>query len=190
MTGPGNRKDGPRPWPTPNRDEEIEAFFAAHHRSVRGLLIACGCEDHEADDVVQDTLLVIREKYWERVRTLDKPVAYWCKIALRRYWRLQAARARWFAAGDHHELLVAVADPVDATENVDRKHALMALIRQLPPRQRQVVWLREVVGLREAETAKILAIQPGTVKSHLHDGKARLEELLRKDDETWKGEIR
>jgi RNA polymerase sigma factor (sigma-70 family) len=170
--------------PQQARDEEIEAFFVAHRKAVRRCLIAYGCEEHEADDLVQDTILAVRE-YWERVRTLERPVAYWFKVAIRQLRRVQGERARRYCTGDHHERLMTLPDPVDAPAVVDRRQALMVLIRELPPRQRHVLWLRLAEGFSVAETAAILDIRPGTVKSQLHDAKKRLEELLRKDGDIW-----
>ena len=112
-------------------------------------------------------------------------MAYWFKVAIRRLRRVQGERARHYGNGDHYEHLLAVPDPVDAPAVVDRRQALQVLIRELPPRQRQVLWLRLAEGFSEAETAAILDIRPGTVKSHLHDAKKRLEELLRKDGDIW-----
>jgi RNA polymerase sigma factor (sigma-70 family) len=182
VTGQARRAAARRPDQA--RDEEITAFYAANHRAIRRYLIACGCPEHEADDMVQDSILAVRDR-WAQVRSYDKPVAYWYKAAGNRFRRVQGQRARRYAGGDYEEHLLALPDPVDHTEVVDRHQALMARILDLPPRQRQVLWLRLAAGFSEAETAGILSIRPGTVKSQLHDAKARLEELLRKDPAPW-----
>ena len=55
-------------------------------------------------------------------------------------------------------------------------------ILSLPARQRQVVVLRYYEDLSEAETAEVLGISRGTVKSSLSRGLSRLEDLLGEDD--------
>jgi RNA polymerase sigma factor (sigma-70 family) len=165
-------------------DDEIAEFYAAHRGAVRGFLIAAGCAESEADDVVQDTILAVRTR-WEWVRTLDKPAAYWFKAASRRFRRVQGQRDLRLARGDPQAYLMAVPDPADGPAVIDAHDALMALLRELPPRQRQVFWLRKAARFSEAETAEILDIRPGTVKSQLHDAKARIDELLRAHGDIW-----
>jgi RNA polymerase sigma factor (sigma-70 family) len=81
-----------------------------------------------------------------------------------------------------------VADPADQFAVVDRYQALIARIRELPPRQRQVLWLRLAEDFSESDTAEILGISVGSVKRQLHDAKERMKELLRKDSTTWGAE--
>lgn len=128
-----------------SRDEEVGALFATHYMAIRRYLIACGCPDYEADDVLQDTILAVRENWEKKVRALDKPVAYWYKAASRRFWRLAKERARRFSAGDHEDHLLAVPDQANEVAAVDFRLTLMAWIRELPIRQRQVLWLRHLV---------------------------------------------
>jgi len=174
-TPPGDARD----------QEEITAFYAAFREPIRRWLIASGCLAHDAEDVIQESILAVRE-YWGRVRTLDKPQAYWYKVAWRVFAREQALRARRYFPGDPDDRLKALPDPADAVAAVDRRELAMALIRELPLRQRQVFWLRRAAGFSIDETAGILSIVPGTVKSQLHDAEIRVQELADKyGDDTW-----
>jgi RNA polymerase sigma factor (sigma-70 family) len=164
------------PPPRHPRDEEVSDFYKGFRNQLRGYLIICGCPQDEADDIVQDSFLAVRER-WEQVRSLDRPKAYLFKVAVRRFWRLQGKRAGRLYQGDPEDHLLDRPDPVDAFEIVASRNAAMALLGKLPPRQRQVLWLRLGVGFSEAETAGILSVKPGTVKSQLHDAKIRLAEL-------------
>ena len=85
--------------------------------------------------------------------------------------------------------MTAVPDPADAFTAADNREAALALLRQLPLRQRQVLWLRNGAGFSVAETAQILSVSDGTVKSQLHDAKARMEELKCKAlSDEWRAE--
>jgi RNA polymerase sigma-70 factor (sigma-E family) len=55
---------------------------------------------------------------------------------------------------------------------------LAALLRRLPVRQRECVVMRHYVGLSEKETADIVGVQVGSVKTHCHRGLARLAEMM------------
>jgi len=166
--------------PGSSRNEEVTAFFIAHRNELRGYLIrVCGCPEHEADDITQDAFLAVREQ-WDHVRDYEKPKAYLYKVAVSRFFRLRGQQVGKYLQGDPEPLLVAFPDPADAFAAADRRDAALALLRQLPLRQRQVLWLRRGADFSIAETARILSISDGTVKSQLHDAIARIEELERK----------
>jgi RNA polymerase sigma factor (sigma-70 family) len=169
-------------------DEEISQFYAKHYKAVVGFLVhACGCPEPDAEEVAQDIILVISERHWPTVRALEKPEAYWYKAAERRCRRLLAQRAKRIAEGDPNEHLLGVAHPADQFAAVDRRQALLARIRELPPRQRQVLWLRLAEDFSESETAEILGISVGSVKRQLHDARKGMKEL-RMDSATWEAD--
>ena len=112
--------------------------------------------------------------------TMSRPKAYLYKVAVSRFIRLRGQQAGKYFHADSEPLLVAFPDPADAFAAADRRDAALALLRQLPLRQRQVLWLRRGADFSVAETAQMLSISNGTVKSQLHDAIARMEELERK----------
>jgi RNA polymerase sigma factor (sigma-70 family) len=169
----------------PHDQEEITAFYAAFREPIRRWLIASGCPAHEAEDAIHDSIMAVRER-WGHVRTLNKPQAYWYKSAWRVFARGLALRAARYYPGDPDDRLKALPDPADAAAAVDRQQLAMALLRELPLRQRQVLWLRRAAGFTTEETAGILSITPGTVKSQLHDAEIRTQELADKHgDDSW-----
>jgi RNA polymerase sigma factor (sigma-70 family) len=62
--------------------------------------------------------------------------------------------------------------------DLDEREALRRALGALAPRQRAVLVLRYYEDLTEKETASVLGIAVGTVKSQSRDGLARLHELL------------
>jgi len=60
---------------------------------------------------------------------------------------------------------------------------LQAAFAKLPVRHREVLLLIGAEGLSYAETAKIVGVNVGTVKSRVHRARARLAELLHIHDE-------
>lgn len=85
------------------------------------------------------------------------------------------------------------ADPLDrwTEESEDRLDAatwvpvLRSALDELPPRQRQVVMLRDVEGLSSDESCTVLGISVGNQRILLHRGRSRLREIL--DAEMGKG---
>ena len=97
------------------------------------------------------------------------------------------ARNRRRATGrrQHHELRSALLPPVEAAASPEAatvagedRAALLAAVQALPVRQRDVVACRYLLELSEADTATVLGVSAGTVKSHLSRGLARLRAEL------------
>lgn len=61
--------------------------------------------------------------------------------------------------------------------NAEDGDYLIALLRRLPPRERQAVVLRQHVGQSEAEAATTLGVSLGTIKSSTSRGLALLRTL-------------
>ncbi len=90
------------------------------------------------------------------------------------------ARNRRRAAGRREHLAAQVAAAVATDARLPEYTAaeLSAALDRLEAPHREVVLLRHVLELSEAETAAALGCRPGTVKSRLSRGLARLREEL------------
>jgi RNA polymerase sigma factor (sigma-70 family) len=166
-------------------DEEIARFYEKHRDTVHRFLVGVyRCPAHDAEDIIQDTIMAIRMRYWPTVRTRDKPVAYWFKMAAREYVRRSRFQAARFVGGDPSERLLGVADPADQFAAADLREVLNAAFAELPAGQQQVLWLRVIADFSEAGTAEILGISIGSVKAQLHHARKRMRERLRNDSAT------
>jgi len=156
------------------RDEDDFSEFARsqHARLFRTVFLLTG-DYHRSEDVLQATLMRLYQR-WDRVSAMRDPGAYARKVAINQvwsWWRLRSSRE----VPVSRLVDVAVAGPADAVSD----HAAVWLaVRTLPARQRAVIVLRYYEDLTEAQTAEILGIAVGTVKSHSHTGCHRLAELL------------
>jgi RNA polymerase sigma-70 factor (ECF subfamily) len=148
------------------------------------LVFGRGFPEADVEDIIQDTIMTIYMRNWPKVRTLDKPEAYWLTAAERRCRRVLGRQASRVVDGDPAERLLGVAHPLDQFAAADCREALKSLLSKLPRRQRQVLWLRDAASFTEAETAGILDITVGSVKRHLHDARERVQQLRRKDSAT------
>ncbi len=119
----------------------------------------------ESEDVAQETLARALVR-WKKVSAYAEPwvVRVAGNLAIDRVRRLSRARG-----------LPAAADlpPLDA-QRVDLQRALLTL----SPKQRDVVVLRYLVDLPEAEVAETLGCSVGTVKTHASRGLAALRKSL------------
>jgi RNA polymerase sigma factor (sigma-70 family) len=68
--------------------------------------------------------------------------------------------------------------PVETIESQQRKDAVLAAIRGLPDREREVTMLYYINGYSQAEIAAFLEVPPTTVKSRLHTSRRRIKERM------------
>ena len=114
------------------------------------------------DDAMQETLIVVLRN----LVTLREPRALrsWVRrIAVRESIRI-ATRVRDVPVADVPE---AEPGPGDLEAPIDVRATLAAL----PPHQRAVLVLRYLEDLSEEQTAEVLGVEPGTVKSRTHRAK-------------------
>ena len=111
-----------------------------------------------AEDLLQTALA----KSWQAGgRIDDDPEPYVRAVLVNTY--TSGWRRRW-----HGEIATGALPETtgaDATRGVEDRHALWSALARLPRRQRAVVVLRYLEDLSEAETARLLGVGVGTVKS-------------------------
>jgi RNA polymerase sigma-70 factor (sigma-E family) len=146
---------------------EFDEFVAA--RSSRLLRTAyLLTRDHAlAEDLLQTTLT---KSWFSWSRINGDPEPYVRKILVNTYaswWR-----RKW--NGEHAHAEPPEPEPGPAAHGTDERHDLWAAMGRLPRRQRAVVVLRFVEDLSEAETARVLGVSTGTVKSQTSKALAKL----------------
>jgi RNA polymerase sigma-70 factor (sigma-E family) len=104
---------------------------------------------------------------WRKVRHLDEPRAWIIRIALNAHVSWWRRHRREVALGSHDDMVATGADPV-------LDGSLVAALRRLPVRQRQVIALRLLLDLDTATTAEMLGMSGSTVATHLHRALAAL----------------
>ncbi|WP_134739795.1 SigE family RNA polymerase sigma factor [Nocardioides sp. 503] len=126
-------------------------------------------DHHRAEDLVQEALTKVAVR-WRRLRD-GNPEAYARQVIVRdniSWWRKH-----------RRELVADVPDRSDASDGygvADRRRLLDEALGALTPRQRAVIVLRYYDDLPERETAEVLGVGVGTVKSQTHLALRRLRE--------------
>lgn len=69
-------------------------------------------------------------------------------------------------------------DPAVLLAQAETKEAIWGALERLAPGQRAVVVSRYFLGLSDMETARQLAVPPGTVRRRLHTARGHLRQLL------------
>ena len=136
-----------------------------------GLLL--GCEVHDAEDMAQSTLLKCFAQ-WDKVSAAMDTDAYVYKMLINE-WRSRGRR-RWVGEILSGHLPDRKTEQLDS-ESIQRVDLIVAL-KKLSDEHRAVLLLRFYADLSETDTARILRVPAGTVKSRSARALERLRELL------------
>lgn len=166
----------PASYPAPQKQArvEFEAFFDRHHRELGRLAYLLSGDHLAADDLTAEAFLVAWRQ-WDRVWSLDQPLAYVRRVVV----NLAATRVRKLAR-ERRRLPLFHVNEVDGCSGPDGATVVdvRAALLQLPARRRACVVLRHALDLPETEVATMLGISVGTVKSQTSKAVAQLQKLL------------
>src|SRR5262249_49668561 len=129
----------------------------------------------DAEDAAQETFLAA----WTHAATF-KGLADVRSWLLSIAWRKAKGMQRWSFRGKRRDRVYhdrSTSNPSESGDPVDRL-ALEQALAQLPRDQRAAVMLCLGCGLSHGETAEVLEMPLGTIKSHVLRGRARLREFL------------
>lgn len=147
-----------------------ELYDASYGRLVVQMLAICD-NQADAEDAVQEAFVqALRHRH--RLATVDRPEAWLRTVALnhlRNHWRHTkvARRLRGVVPGPQVSL------------DLGPDHvALVAALQQLDETSREVIVLHHLADLSVEQIAHQLGLAPGTVKSRLSRGRARLAGML------------
>jgi RNA polymerase sigma-70 factor, ECF subfamily len=173
VTAPADRPTPPARVPT------WEEVARTHGRFLYALAYRLTGDHDDAQDLVQEVLLRVRrglatyepgslEAWLSRITTN----AFLDEVRRRKRRPLEVVPDlpdQVFGTDEEPDEVLAKARLPE-----DLQRALLAL----PPEYRAAVVLSDVVGLDYAQVAAALGIPPGTVRSRIHRGRARLREVL------------
>jgi RNA polymerase sigma-70 factor (sigma-E family) len=153
----------------------VTVLFHLHARRLVGLARLLVDDLEQAEDLVQEAYLSLY-RAWPRLRDPQAAVPYLQaavvnggrSVQRRRYTRLL-----------HPVLPLPDAPAADELAELHgERDRVLALVRRLPPRQRQVLVLRYYLDQDEREIAEVLGISRGSVKQHASRGLRALREGL------------
>lgn len=154
---------------------DLETAYRDHYRSLVRLASLLIDDIGTCEEVVQEAFVQV----WRRGPALREPERL---PAYLRSAVLNGARSTMRHGLVRRRHLQAAPDPAPAAEATamagDPDGEVLAALRSLPRRQREVLALRYYLDLPEAEIATTLGISTGSVKTHASRGLAALADRL------------
>ena len=159
-------------------EDEYRQFVTARLETLRVTAYLLCRNWHTADDLVSISIGKLY-RHWHRVRAMENVDAY-VRGMLTNAW-LDERRRPWRRERSTDNPPERADAEFSEAALADREH-LLDLLSQLPPRRRAVIVLRFWCDLSVEETARVLGISTGTVKSQAARGLESLRLLA-----TWDG---
>jgi RNA polymerase sigma-70 factor (sigma-E family) len=159
-------------------DRAVTEIYTTYYRSLVRLAALLVRDVATAEEVVQDSFVAMHGA-WNRLRDTEKALSYLRQSVVN--------RARSVL---RHRAVVDSNAPEPGPDMPSAEHgaiallersALIAALRDLPPRQREALVLKYYADLSEAQIASAMGISKGAVKSHTAKAMTTLRNILEQE---------
>lgn len=172
-----------------DRQQQLNLFLSQHETRAYKMAYALTRNRDDALELVQDSMLKLVHKY------ADKPAEEWKSLFFRilqnciRDFQRRKSVSRLFSiflpATEHDKQTIIEQapaaeknNPQQTLEQINSLEHISAALGTLPSRQQQTFLLRAWLEFSVRETANILSISEGSVKTHYSRAQAQLRKLL------------
>ena len=148
-------------------DSEFESWYLKEHSRILSALVLMTGDLHLSQDAVDEAFVRAYDR-WHRVRSLESPSGWTFKVALNLVRRLTKRANRVFAPSETGR----------ETALPSKLDEIWKMVNRLSSRQREVIVLRYIGDLTEAQVASVLGVTRGTVSQILRAAHSRLGEMI------------
>ncbi|MDQ2836850.1 MAG: SigE family RNA polymerase sigma factor [Actinomycetota bacterium] len=155
---------------------DVASLYNTHRLSLVRLAALLVDDTASAEDVVHDAFIALHQ-HQHRLREPKAAIGYLRTSVVNN--ARGVLRKRQTVRRHLSQVRLMDAEPADSELLLSARHQeVLAAVRQLPPRQQEVLALRYWSELSEAEIAEALGISRGAVKSNASRGIDKLEVIL------------
>lgn len=151
-------------------DRMFEQLYEREFPVVFRVVLAFSGDHQVAEDATQEAFARALVR-WRRLRSHPAPGGWVTTTAL------NAARRQL----RKHPTIPATKGPT--APNIEERLMLVAAVRALPARQQEAIALHYLMDMSVAETAVVMDIDIGTVKTHLARARSSLSRVLQEEPE-------
>ena len=164
----------------------LDQFLASVERKAYRMAVMAVKNEADALDIVQDSMIKLATRYGDRESSQWRPLFFTILNNCITDWHRKETRwRRWFVR-DHLEdeqeasLLEQEDDfgPIEQLQNDQLSEQIIAVIESLPIKQQQCFLLRCWEGFSVQETADVMSINTGSVKTHYHRAMQKIQAAL------------
>jgi len=159
-------------------DLAVMELYAQHYRALVRLAAVLVRDTPTAEEVVQDAFVAMHDG-WHRLKDTEKALAYLRQAVVNK--SRSVLRHRMVVEKTLQDAPPDMPSAEHGAFALLERSAVIAALRDLPPRQKEAIVLRYYLDLSEAEIADAMRITRGAVKSHTFRGMAALRAALERE---------
>ncbi|HUU53319.1 MAG TPA: sigma-70 family RNA polymerase sigma factor [Armatimonadota bacterium] len=166
------------------RQGAFDGLVSRHHRRIYNMVYRMVGNSEDAADLTQDAFL----RAYERLHTfqLDRSFIAWMRAIasnltidhLRRRRQPTVSLDERLESGAQHADESPGSSPAEHVVLAEDSRRVLSAVQELPEKQRAVLILRHVEGLKMSEIAQALRMPVGTVKTMLFRGRAAVRKIV------------
>ncbi len=156
--------------------DALHTMYEHSHKSIYGYALSIVKNTHDADDILQETVIKVYEKANEYV-PMGKPMAWIFTICR----NLANDRLRRKSKTDDYDDTHPEIPDLSAIQDADNRLLMEELFKLLSDEEKQILMLHALSGLKHKEIASVLGLSLGTVLSKYHRAIKKLREHLKEE---------
>ncbi len=164
---------------TADADTAVTELYGSHYRSLVRLAVLLVHDVATAEEVVQDSFVALHAGGMNRLHDSEKALSYLRATVVNR--SRSVIRHRMVVDRNAPEPMPDMPSAEHGALTMLERSAVIAALRSLPDRQREVVVLRYYGDLSESQIADAMGISRGAVKSHTSRAMASLRSVLERE---------
>lgn len=165
----------------------LETFLQSVEKQAFRMAMLAVHKEADALDIVQDSMIKLATAYSERDSSQWRPLFFTILNNCITDWHRKETRwRRWFVRDhlddDQDESLLEQEDdfgPIEQLQSDQLSGQILAVIESLPIKQQQCFLLRCWEGFSVQETAEVMSINTGSVKTHYHRAMQKIQAVLK-----------
>lgn len=174
----------------------IDTFLANIEGKAYQMALMATKSEHDALDIVQNTMMKLVEKYQHKPAEELKALFYAIlQNQIKDWYRRSSQTSKWFfwqkssyddEEQDNDDALLQGVDEYTPEQDAQKQQIseqLLEVLEQLPVKQQQCFLLRSWEGLSVKETAKIMGCSDGSVKTHMSRASQKLALIINSEEQ-------
>lgn len=159
------------------RASQIEAAVRNHSGTVRRLLLGSGISPEDADDLLQETLVIFARRFHEVAEPAQRPFLVTTAWRLAADWRRLACNRTEVRPLDESVAEAAANLPDEVYARLESAEVAIEALAALPPDERSLLILSRWYENSRTAIADTLKLPPGTVASRLASASKNFESI-------------